>query len=425
VSTQPTITTTAPPATIGPDLDTTVVEELIPASARRQRRERPKGSGPLLDVRGLKTSFHTRDGVVRAVDGIDFRVEYGEIMGLVGESGCGKSVTSLSIMGLVGRPGRVEAGEILFDGRDLLKLKPDEMRKLRGDQLSMIFQQPQSSLNPVQDVGRQIAEVLELHRGMKRGPARQRALEMLRMVGIPDPDRRLKAYPHEMSGGMAQRVMIAMALACEPELLIADEPTTALDVTIQAQILDLMRNLRDQTGTAIILITHDLGVVAEMCDRVAVMYAGEIVEQADVTTLFREPRHPYTRGLIGSIPVVGDVRESLSVIPGNVPNLIDLPRGCRFAPRCASRVAEDNVMALDVHPGLHPMETGHEVRCWLYHDANGRPIPRSVGWVPRTDVAAEEVLATGAAADHGAAAAGTIVEPPRDEDRAEPTEPEP
>src|SRR5207247_1590541 len=214
--------------------------------------------------------------------------------------------------------------------------------------ISMIFQQPPSALNPVMDLGSQVGEVLETHRNMKRKVARERALELLRMVGISDPERRLRAFPHEMSGGMAQRVMIAMALACEPELLIADEPTTALDVTIQAQILDLMRNLREQTRTAIILITHDLGVVAEMCDRVAVMYAGEIVEQSDVATLFRQARHPYTRGLIGSIPVVGDVREELSVIPGNVPNLIDLPKGCRFAPRCASRVAEDNAMALDV-----------------------------------------------------------------------------
>jgi oligopeptide/dipeptide ABC transporter ATP-binding protein len=393
------------PAALGPDIERTVIEELVPASARRPKKER--GDRPLLEVRGLRTSFQTRDGVVKAVDGIDFHVDRGEIMGLVGESGCGKSVTSLSIMRLVGRPGTIDAGEVIFDGRDLLKLKPDEMRKLRGDRLSMIFQQPQSSLNPVWDVGTQIAEVLQLHRNMKRGPARARALELLRMVGIPDPERRLKEYPHEMSGGMAQRVMIAMALACEPELLIADEPTTALDVTIQAQILDLMRNLREQTGTAIILITHDLGVVAEMADRVAVMYAGEIVEQTDVTTLFRQPRHPYTRGLIASIPVVGDVRESLSVIPGNVPNLIDLPKGCRFAPRCASRVAEDNAMAIDVHPGLHPLEPGHEVRCWLYHDVNGRPIPRPAGWVPRTDVEAAEVLATGAAADAGAAAAGT------------------
>ena len=397
----------SPPTTLGAGLDETAIEELVPASARRRRVER--GSGPILEVKGLRTSFYTRDGVVRAVDGIDFHVDRGEIMGLVGESGCGKSVTSLSIMGLVGRPGKVEAGEVLFDGRDLLKLKGSEMRKLRGDRLSMIFQQPQSSLNPVWDVGRQVGEVLEIHRGMKRGPARARALELLRMVGIPDPERRLKSYPHEVSGGMAQRVMIAMALACEPELLIADEPTTALDVTIQAQILDLMRNLREQTGTAIILITHDLGVVAEMADRVAVMYAGEIVEQTDVTTLFRRPRHPYTRGLIGSIPVVGDVREELSVIPGNVPNLIDVPKGCRFAPRCASRVAEDNAMAIDVHPGLHPLDPGHEVRCWLYHDVNGRPIPRPAGWVPRTDVDAAEVLATGAAADAGAAAAGQVI----------------
>ncbi len=383
------------------------VEELVPASARRARHER--GDRPLLEVKGLRTSFYTRDGAVRAVDGIDFHVDRGEIMGLVGESGCGKSVTSLSIMGLVGRPGKIEEGEVLFDGRDLLKLKGDEMRKLRGDRISMIFQQPQSSLNPVWDVGTQIAEVLEIHRNMKHGAARNRALELLKMVGIPDPERRLKSYPHEMSGGMAQRVMIAMALACEPELLIADEPTTALDVTIQAQILDLMRNLREQTGTAIILITHDLGVVAEMCDRVAVMYAGEIVEYTDVTTLFRRPRHPYTRGLIGSIPVVGDVREELSVIPGNVPNLIDVPKGCRFAPRCASRVAEDNAMAIDVHPGLHPLEPGHEVRCWLYHDVNGRLIPRPEGWVPRTDVDAAEVLATGAAADAGAAIEGAAV----------------
>jgi peptide/nickel transport system ATP-binding protein len=397
-------TPTGLPSSLGPSLTESVVEELVPASTRRPRKER--GERPLLEVKGLRTSFHTRDGVVRAVDGIDFHVDRGEIMGLVGESGCGKSVTSLSIMGLVSKPGRVEAGEILFDGADLLKLKPDEMRKLRGDRISMIFQQPQSSLNPVWDVGRQVGEVLEIHRGMKRGSARARALELLKMVGIPDPSRRLTSYPHEMSGGMAQRVMIAMALACEPELLIADEPTTALDVTIQAQILDLIRNLREQTGTAVILITHDLGVVAEMCDRVAVMYAGEIVESTDVSTLFDRARHPYTRGLIGSIPVVGDVREELSVIPGNVPNLIELPKGCRFAPRCASRVAEDNAMAIDVHPGLHPLAPGHEVRCWLYHDANGRPLPRPEGWVPRTDVSADEVLATGAIADAGAAAAG-------------------
>jgi peptide/nickel transport system ATP-binding protein len=387
------------PSSLGTALTDTVVEELVPASARRPKKER--GERPLLEVKGLRTSFYTSDGIVRAVDGIDFHVDRSEIMGLVGESGCGKSVTSLSIMGLVGRPGRIEGGEIQFDGRDLLKLKPDEMRKLRGDRISMIFQQPQSSLNPVWDVGRQIAEVLELHRNMKHGPARARALELLRMVGIPDPERRLKSYPHEMSGGMAQRVMIAMALACEPELLIADEPTTALDVTIQAQILDLIRNLREQTGTAVILITHDLGVVAEMADRVAVMYAGEIVEQADVTTLFRHPRHPYTRGLIGSIPVIGDVREELSVIPGNVPSLIDLPKGCRFAPRCAPRVAEDNALAIEVHPGLYPLVPGHDVRCFLYHDVNGRLIPRPEGWVPRTTVDDGQLLATAGAGRAG------------------------
>jgi oligopeptide/dipeptide ABC transporter ATP-binding protein len=279
-------------------------------------------------------------------------------------------------MRLVANPGRIEDGQVMFDGQDLLKLSPDAMRRIRGDRISMIFQQPQSSLNPVWDVGKQIAEVLEIHRGMRKGAARERALELLRMVGIPDPARRLKAFPHEMSGGMAQRVMIAMALACEPELLIADEPTTALDVTIQAQILDLMRNLRDETGTAIILITHDLGVVAEMCDRVAVMYAGEIVEQSDVTSLFRRPAHPYTRGLIGSIPVVGQVKDDLSVIPGNVPNLIDLPKGCRFAPRCQTRIDEDVTLATEVHPELLPLSPGHDVRCWVYHDAAGKLLPR-------------------------------------------------
>jgi peptide/nickel transport system ATP-binding protein len=359
---------------LDPSVRGNVIEELVPASRRRPKRER--GERPLLEIKGLRTSFYTRDGVVRAVDGIDFHVDRGEIMGLVGESGCGKSVTSLSILRLVANPGRVEAGEVIFDGQDLLKLSGDAMRRIRGDRISMIFQQPQSSLNPVWDVGRQIAEVLEIHRGMRRGPARDRALELLRMVGIPDPARRLNAFPHEMSGGMAQRVMIAMALACEPELLIADEPTTALDVTIQAQILDLMRNLRDETGTAIILITHDLGIVAEMCDRVAVMYAGEIVEQTDVTTLFRRPLHPYTRGLIGSIPVVGAVKEELAVIPGNVPNLIDLPKGCRFAPRCLTRIEEEVTLATEVHPELLPVADGHEVRCWVYHDAAGKLMRR-------------------------------------------------
>jgi len=364
---------TTPTPTLGASLDETVIEELVPPGARRERR--PAGER-LLDVKGLYTSFKTRDGLVRAVDGIDFHVDRGEIMGLVGESGCGKSVTSLSILRLIAKPGTIDAGEVIFDGRDLLTISSDEMRKIRGDRISMIFQQPTSSLNPVWDVGRQIEEVLRIHRGMKGSAAHARALELLRMVGIPDPERRLKAFPHEMSGGMAQRVMIAMALACEPELLIADEPTTALDVTIQAQILDLMRNLRDETGTAIILITHDLGVVAEMCDRVAVMYAGEIVEETDITSLFRRPLHPYTKGLIGSIPVVGNVQDELAVIPGNVPNLINLPKGCRFAPRCTARVEEEVAIATEVHPELLPLGTGHSVRCWLYHDAAGRPLPR-------------------------------------------------
>ncbi len=261
---------------------------------------------PILEVKGLKTSFYTRAGVIRAVTGIDFHVNKGEVLGLVGESGCGKSVTSLSILGLVGEPGIVEAGEVMFGGRDLLTLSDNEMRAIRGDRIAMIFQQPQSSLNPVMKVGPQITEALLIHRDLDEKGARARSLELMEMVGIPDPKARYEAYPFEMSGGMAQRVMIAIALSCEPELLIADEPTTALDVTIQAQILDLMRTLQKETGTAIVLITHDLGVVAEMCDRAAVMYAGEIVEQTDVRTLFADPRHPYTQGLIGAVPVPGE-----------------------------------------------------------------------------------------------------------------------
>jgi oligopeptide/dipeptide ABC transporter ATP-binding protein len=368
------MTEATPVETLGPSLDETTIEELVPASARKPPRSLE--GGPILQVKGLRTSFKTREGVVKAVDGIDFSVGRGEIMGLVGESGCGKSVTSLSILRLVASPGSIDAGQIVFDGKDLMTLSSEEMRQIRGDRITMIFQQPTSSLNPVRDVDWQISEVLELHRKMKGDAAHGRALELLRMVGIPDPERRLKSFPHELSGGMAQRVMIAMALACEPDLLIADEPTTALDVTIQAQILDLMRKLRDETGTAIILITHDLGVVAEMCDRVAVMYAGEIVEQTDVASLFRAPLHPYTRGLIGSIPVVGDVKESLSTIPGNVPNLINLPAGCRFAPRCLTRVDQDVTLATEAHPALLPVTPGHDVRCWLYHDQDGRVIAR-------------------------------------------------
>jgi oligopeptide/dipeptide ABC transporter ATP-binding protein len=349
-----------------PSLDDGSIGQLVTES---QRSRRGRVGDVLLDVRDLRTTFYTREGAVRAVTGIDFQVRRGEILGLVGESGCGKSVTSLSIMRLIAAPGRIESGEVLFDGQDMLKLPDKQMRDIRGNRISMIFQQPTSALNPVLTVGAQIGEVLEIHRHMKRKAARQRALEMLKLVGIPDPERRLAAYPHEMSGGMAQRVMIAMALACEPELLIADEPTTALDVTIQAQILDLMRRLQRDLGTAIILITHDLGVVAEMCDRVAVMYAGEIIEHTDARTLFRRPAHPYTQGLIGAVPVLGQTKELLTVIPGTVPNLIELPNGCRFAERCRAREDYSVIPALPTHPELRPMDGAveHEVRCWLYH----------------------------------------------------------
>lgn len=332
-------------------------------------------SKPLLEVKGLKTYFYTEDGVVRAVDGVDFEVYPGEVLGLVGESGCGKSVTSLSIMRLISKPGRVDAGEILLDGEDLLEFPEEEMIKVRGNRISMIFQQPQTALNPVFRVGAQLAEVLDVHQDLGKEAGWKRAVELLRMVGVPDPERRVEAYPHELSGGMAQRVMIAMALACVPELLIADEPTTALDVTIQAQILDLMRSMRKEMGTSVILITHDLGVVAEMAERVAVMYAGEIVEQTDVNTLFDEPMHPYTQGLIGSIPVLGVIKERLDVIPGSVPNLVNLPPGCRFAPRCQARVNHNLAICTEQKPGLEDIRAGHKVRCWLYQSAENHNPP--------------------------------------------------
>lgn len=322
----------------------------------------------ILDVRGLKTYFYTEDGVVKAVDGVDFDVKRGEIVALVGESGCGKSVTSFSIMQLVGIPGKIVDGEVVFNGRNLLDLPESQMRLLRGDQLSMIFQQPTSCLNPVFRVGDQISEVLEIHRGVDKKQGWQTAIDLLRTVGIPEPEKRIQAFPHELSGGMAQRVMIAMALACEPELLIADEPTTALDVTIQAQILDLMRGLQSKFNTSIILITHDMGVVAEMASRVSVMYAGRIVEQANVYTLFDEPYHPYTRGLLASIPVMGVVKDRLDTIPGSVPNLIDLPPGCKFAPRCQARIENNLHICTEVEPDLIEYEPGHKVRCWLYQE---------------------------------------------------------
>jgi oligopeptide/dipeptide ABC transporter ATP-binding protein len=324
---------------------------------------------PLLEVKGLKTYFYTEDGVVRAVDGVNFDVYPGEVLSIVGESGCGKSVTSLSIMRLISKPGKIDAGEILLDGENLLDLSEEEMSKVRGNRISMIFQQPQTALNPVFKVGDQLAEVLNVHQDMGKDAGWRRAVALLKMVGVPDPERRAEAYPHELSGGMAQRVMIAMALACVPEVLIADEPTTALDVTIQAQILDLMRDMRREMGTSVILITHDLGVVAEMAERVAVMYAGEIVEQTDVNTLFDEPLHPYTQGLMGSIPVLGEIKDKLDVIPGSVPNLVNLPPGCRFAPRCQARVKYNCAVCADVKPELEEVKPGHHVRCWLYKSA--------------------------------------------------------
>ncbi|MGD0611910.1 MAG: ABC transporter ATP-binding protein [Anaerolineales bacterium] len=334
---------------------------------------------PLLEVKNLKTYFFTEDGVVKAVDGIDFKVFPGEVFGLVGESGCGKSVTSLSAMRLISKPGKVVEGEVWFDGQDLLKLTEAEMTHVRGNRISMIFQQPQTALNPVFKVGDQIAEVLNIHQDLGKEAGWKRAIELLKMVGIPEAERRASAFPHELSGGMAQRVMIAMALACVPELLIADEPTTALDVTIQAQILDLMRDLRNKVGASVILITHDLGVIAEMAERVGVMYAGLIVEQTDVKTLFAKPLHPYTQGLLGSIPVLGKIKERLDVIPGNVPNLINMPAGCRFAPRCRARLDYQLQACTEIEPDLIDVAAGHSVRCWLYQDspAQRAPLARS------------------------------------------------
>ena len=320
----------------------------------------------VLEVDQLKTYFYTRDGIVRAVDGVSFCVAPGETLGVVGESGCGKSVTSLSILRLIASPpGRIVAGRVLFEGRDLLGLTEGEMRAVRGDAISMIFQEPMTSLNPALTVGWQIAESLALHRGLSRDDAMARAVEMLRKVRMPEPNRRVRQYPHELSGGMRQRVMIAMALACGPKLLIADEPTTALDVTIQAQILELMRLLAAETGAAIILITHDLGVVAEMAQRVVVMYAGRKVEEAPVDELFARPRHPYTRGLLGSMPHLGSsVRgadgKRLVEIPGMVPSLKEEQPGCLFAPRCPNALAR---CAQEVPP-LAAHGPGHWAACW-------------------------------------------------------------
>ncbi len=315
----------------------------------------------LLEVRDLRTSFATDHGEFRAVDGVSFSLAPGRTLGIVGESGCGKSVTSLSIMGLIPQPpGRIVGGEILFDGVDLLKLSPDEMRELRGNKLAMIFQEPMTSLNPVFTIGDQIVEGILRHRQVSRDEAKARAIDMLRRVRIPSPEARFDDYPHRLSGGMRQRAMIAMALACDPRLLIADEPTTALDVTIQAQILDLMRKLRDETGTAIILITHDLGVIAELAHDVAVMYAGRIVEQAPVEELFARPQHPYTVGLLGSIPKLHQEQDRLAAIEGQVPNPMAPVQGCKFHPRCPFAIDR----CRREEPPLAEVGGQHAAACW-------------------------------------------------------------
>lgn len=320
----------------------------------------------LLEVNDLQTHFPTRVGLVRAVDGVSFHLDRGELLGLVGESGCGKSITALSVMRLISPPGKIVNGEILFDGKDLLKLSDADMRQMRGDDIAMIFQDPMTSLNPVFTVGEQIAEALRLHRKLSRKEARRATIEAMREVAIPDPARRVDDYPHQLSGGMRQRVMIAMALACNPKLLIADEPTTALDVTIQAQILELLNELRKQRELAVLLITHDLGVVAEVADRVAVMYTGRIVEESPVDELFVRPKHPYTEGLLRSVPKLTSEhvlrKERLETIEGVVPRPTDLPPGCHFAPRCPHRMPRCTHEDIP----LYELEGGVKVRCVLY-----------------------------------------------------------
>jgi oligopeptide/dipeptide ABC transporter ATP-binding protein len=335
---------------------------------------KPAGGDPatpvtpaLLEIDNLQTHFFTSAGVVRAVDGVSYAVRSGETLGVVGESGCGKSVTALSILRLVADPpGRIVGGAIRFAGNNLLDLSESEMEGIRGNDISMIFQEPMTSLNPLLTVGRQISEAIALHRGLSRRDARDQAIEMLRRVHIPEPERRVEAYPHQLSGGMRQRVMIAMAVSCDPKVLIADEPTTALDVTIQAQILDLMRELQDRLATAIMLITHDMGVVAENADRVIVMYAGRKVEEASAGALFEQPGHPYTKGLLGSIPNLEVAahasarRPRLNEIKGMVPSLADLPKGCTFAPRCAFATAECGAAS----PPLLQHQPDHWIACW-------------------------------------------------------------
>jgi oligopeptide transport system ATP-binding protein len=317
----------------------------------------------LLEVNGLKTQFFTQDGVVKAVDGVTWYVNEGETLGIVGESGCGKSVSVLSVMRLIPQPpGKIVEGEVIFDGVDLLKMSDDDIRRVRGNKIAMIFQDPMTSLNPVLTIGRQIGEALELHMDMNKEEARKRSAELLSMVGIPEAEMRLDDYPHQFSGGMRQRAMIAMGLACNPRLLIADEPTTALDVTIQAQIVELVKRLRDEIGMAIIWITHDLGVVAGLADRMMVMYAGHAVEEAPVKEVYGDPRHPYTIGLLGSLPRLDELREDrLTSIEGLPPDLIALPPGCPFEPRCVYAIDK----CREVRPELEPVAPRHRIACWV------------------------------------------------------------
>lgn len=317
----------------------------------------------IFEIRGLKTQFFTSKGVVPAVDGVDITVRKGEAVGLVGESGCGKSMTAMSVMQLLKKPGRVVEGTIKLNGEDLLKMNKREINDIRGNRISMIFQEPMTALNPVYNIGKQAMEALMIHQKISKEEAKAKVIDMFAKVGIPEPEKRFSVYPHQLSGGLRQRVMIAMAMICNPELMIADEPTTALDVTIEAQILYLMNQLQKEVGTAVIMITHNLGVVAESCDYVYVMYAGKIMEEAPVKELFKNPLHPYTFGLMNSIPKMTEVKTHLYTIKGMVPNLLNLPQGCRFCPRC------DKAMKICTmyQPDLYELEDGHKVRCFLYN----------------------------------------------------------
>ncbi|GGA63322.1 ABC transporter ATP-binding protein [Ornithinibacillus halotolerans] len=318
----------------------------------------------ILEIKELQTSFFTEDVEIKAVDGVTFDLPKGKTVGIVGESGSGKSITSLSILRLIDRPGKIVGGEIIFKGENLLDKSNEEMRKIRGNQISMIFQEPMTSLNPTYTIGQQIGEAYKIHEGLNKAEARKKSIDMLKLVGIPSPEKRIDQYPHELSGGMRQRVMIAIALACNPDLLIADEPTTALDVTIQAQILELIKELQEKLDMSVLLITHDLGVVAETCDYVAVMYCGKIVEYTDVKTLFSNPQHPYTVGLINSLPShEEDIEGDLPIIKGMVPNPTNLPSGCRFAPRCPYATELCNTL-----PELVTDDNNHQTRCWIYTD---------------------------------------------------------